>query len=50
LGITLLGVNKVGKLGGIADEEDRCIVENPIEITFVGANLDGKAARITDRV
>jgi hypothetical protein len=50
LGVTLLGVNKVGKLGGVANEEDRCIVEDPVEIAFVGAYLDGKAARITGRV
>lgn len=50
LGIALLRVNKVGKFGGVANEEDRGIVENPVDITFVGANLDGKAAWIAGSV
>ena len=50
MGVTLLGVDKVGKLGGVTNKENRCVIENPVEISFVSADLDGKAARITGRV
>jgi hypothetical protein len=50
LRITLLGMNKVGKLGRVAKEEDGGIVEYPVEITFISTNLDGKTTRITGSV
>jgi hypothetical protein len=43
-------MDEVGKLGGIAKEEDRSIVEDPVEVTFVGANLDGKPTGIAGSV
>ena len=50
LRVALLGVNEVGELGGVTNEEDRGIVENPVEIAFVSANLDGKPTRIAGSV
>lgn len=34
LGIPLLGVYEVGKLGRIANKEDRGVVENPVPVTL----------------
>lgn len=42
LGVTLLGVDEVGELGGVADEEDGCVVKDPVEVTLLGPNLDGE--------
>jgi hypothetical protein len=50
LRIALLGMNKVRELCGVANEEDGSIVEHPVEIAFVGANLDGKTTRIAGSV
>jgi hypothetical protein len=50
LGIPLLGMNKVGELGGITKEEDGSVVEYPVEIALVSTNLDGKTTRITGSV
>jgi hypothetical protein len=50
LRITLLGMNKVGKLGRVAKEEDGSIVEYPVEIAFISTNLDGKTTRITGSI
>ena len=50
LRIALLGMNKVGELCRVAKEEDGSIVEYPVKITFVSANLDRKTTRITGGV
>ena len=50
LRVALLGMDKVRKLGGVAKEEDGCIVKYPVKIAFVCANLDGETARITGSV
>ncbi len=50
LRVALLGVNEVGEFGGVADEEDWCIVENPVEVAFVGANFDSEAPGVTGSV
>ena len=50
LRIALLGMDKVRKFGGIAKEEDRCVVKDPIEIAFVCADLYGKPTGIAGSV
>jgi hypothetical protein len=50
LRVALLGVDKVGELGGVAQEEDRSVVENPIEIAFIGADFDSETAGVTGSV
>ena len=50
LRIALLGMNKVRELGRIAKEEDRSIVEYPVEIAFISTNLDSKTTGITGSV
>lgn len=42
LGVTLLGMDEVGEFSRIPDEEDRGVVEHPIEIALVRPNLDRK--------
>jgi len=50
LRVALLGMDKVREFGGIAKEEDGSIVEDPVEIAFVGANLDGEPTGIAGSV
>jgi len=44
------GMDKVGKLDGILDEEDRDIVADEIPIALLGIDLDRKAANIPGKV
>ena len=50
LGVTLLGMNKMGELGGISDEEDGRVVEHPIKVTLFSSDLDGKATGVTGSI
>src|SRR5699024_8550971 len=45
-GIRLLAMNEVGKLGGIADEEDRQVVAHKVPVAILGAELHGETARV----
>lgn len=47
LGVTFLGVNEVGEFGGVSDEEDGSVVENPVKVALFSSDLEGKATRIT---
>lgn len=49
-GVTLLGVNEVGELGRISQEEDRGVVGNDIPVTLVSPELDRESTRITGTV
>ena len=40
LRVTLLGVDEVRELRGITDEEDRSVVEHPVQVALVGLDLD----------
>jgi len=50
LWVTLLRVDEVGELGRVAQEEDGCVVENPVKVALLSAELDGEAAWIASRV
>jgi hypothetical protein len=50
LGVTLLSVNEVRELGRVPEEEDRGVVEHPVEVTVFGPQLDGEATGITGRI
>ena len=50
LGVSLLAVNKVGKLNGILDEENGGVVSNHIIVAFFSVELDGKSTRISGSV
>lgn len=43
-------MDEVGELGGVPQEEDRGVVEDPIPVTLLGAKLHGKSTRITSSV
>ena len=47
LRIALLRVDEYREFGGFAQEENRCIVEDPVPITLFSVELDGKASRIS---
>ena len=42
LRVTLLGVDKVRELGGVADEEHGRVVEHPVEVALLSLDLDGE--------
>jgi hypothetical protein len=44
--ITLLGVNEVGELDRITDEEDWSVVHNKIAVSFLRVKLDSKSTGI----
>ena len=44
------GVDQVGKLQGVLDEEDRHIVADEIEVALVGVELDGKTSDVARQV
>ena len=46
----LHGVDQVGKLDGILDEEHRNIVADEVEVAFLGIELDGEAAHVARQV
>jgi hypothetical protein len=50
LRVALLSVDEVRELGGVSDEEDGGVVENPVPVTLLGPELDGEASRVTGSV
>lgn len=50
LRVPLLGVNEVGELGRITDEEDGGVVEDPIPVTLISSELDGEATGVASGV
>ena len=50
LGVTLLSMNEMREFGGITNEENRCVVEDPIEVTFLCPDFNGEATGITSSV
>lgn len=50
LRVALLCMDKVGELGRVAKEEDGSVIEDPVEVAVIGANLDGKPTGITGSV
>ena len=50
VGLRLHGMNDVGKLDRILDEEDRDVVADDVPVAFLGIELDGKAAHVAGKV
>ena len=50
LRVTLLCVDEVGEFGRISDEEDRGVVEHPVQVALLGSDLDSEATRITSSI
>ena len=49
-GIGLLGVDEVGELQRIADEEDRSVVPDQVVVPVLRVELEGEATRVAHRV
>ena len=50
LRVALLGVNEDGEFGGVTEEEDGRIVEDPIPVALLGIEFHGESAGISGRV
>ena len=50
LWVALLGVDEERELGRITDEEDRCVVENPIPVALLGIVLNRKASGVSSSI
>ncbi len=49
-GLALLGVDEVGELDGVADEEDRRVVADHVPVPFLGVELEREAAGVAGGV
>jgi hypothetical protein len=50
LGVPLLGVDKVGELCGVPDEEDGGVVEDPVPVALFGSQFYGETTGVTGGV
>jgi hypothetical protein len=50
LGIPFLGMDEMWELGWIPDEEHGSVIKDPIPVSLVGPELDGKATGIAGGV
>lgn len=50
LGVALLGVDEDGELGGIAQEEDGGVVEDPVQVALLCVELHSKPTRVPGTV
>ena len=50
IGRLLHGVDDVGKLDGVLDEEDRDVVADKVPVAFLGIELDGEATDVAGEV
>ena len=50
LRVPLLGVNEVGELGRVTDEEDGGVVEDPIPVTLISSELDSEATGVASGI
>lgn len=50
LRVSLLSVDEMRELCRVANEEDRRVVENPVPVALLGAQLDREATRVARRV
>ncbi len=48
--VALLGVDEVGELERVADEEDRSVVPDHVVVALFGVELDGEAAGVALRI
>lgn len=50
VGLGLAGVDKIGELHGVLDEEDGDVVANNVPVALLGVEFDGKTSNISNRV
>ena len=46
----LAGVDHIGELESILDEENWNVIADNVPVTFVGVELDGKATNVSDSI
>jgi len=46
-GVALLGVDEIGELNGVFNEENGCVVSDHIVVTFLGVMLDSETTGVT---
>lgn len=49
-GISLLGVNEIGELYGVSDEEDRCVIAYHVVVALFSVELNGESSRVSCRI
>ena len=50
VGLGLDGVNKVGELDGILDEEHRDVIPNNVPVALLRVELDREPSHVADRI
>ena len=50
LGVALLGVDEDGEFGGIPDEENRGVVEDPVPVALLRVELEGESTGVSSTV
>ena len=50
LWIALLSVDEKRELSGITDEENWCVIENPVPVAFLGVIFDREPSRVSSCV
>lgn len=50
LGVTLLGVDEDGELGGVSDEENRSVVTDEVVVSLLGVELDRETTGISGSI
>lgn len=50
LRVSFLGVDKDWEVGGITDEEDGSVVEDPVPVTLLGIELHSKPSGVSSRI
>lgn len=50
LGVSLLGVDEDGELGGVSDEEDGGVVVDPVDVALLGVELGGETSGVSGGV
>src|ERR1017187_8997300 len=50
IGSTLLGVDEGGELGGVPDEENRCVVADQVVVAFLRVEFQGEAPGVSNSV
>lgn len=50
LWVSLLGVDEVGELRGVSDEENRGVVVNPVQVTLLSVELGGETSWVSGSV
>jgi len=50
VGLGLDGVNQIGELDGVLDEEDGNVVTNDVKVALISVKFDGKSSNVSDSI